>query len=196
MITFDRLNRRAHLYLGLILVPWVLMYGFSSFIISHHAWFRSETEPPWKPLFDREYRHPVPEKGDLRVVVNEILEENNLEGAFNAERPNPAELHITRNSFFNQTRLTYLIHEQKLRVERQEWRWDQVVVRMHFRGGYHQPLFLNLLWAIMVDVVCVAILLWIASGLIMWWRLSQTRVWGAVAISAGALSFALLIWRL
>jgi len=36
----------------------------------------------------------------------------------------------------------------------------------------------------------------IASGLIMWWRLSKTRVWGAVAIGAGALSFALLIWRL
>ena len=30
MITFDRVNRRIHLYLGLILIPWVMMYGVSS----------------------------------------------------------------------------------------------------------------------------------------------------------------------
>src|SRR5206468_4329310 len=125
-----------------------------------------------------------------------ILKENNLEGAFNVERPNPAELRITQRTFFNQTRLTYLVSEQKLRAARQQFRWDQVVLRMHFRGGYHQPLFLNLLWAIMVDIVGVAFLLWIASGLIMWWRLSRTRVWGTVAIGAGTLLFALLIWRL
>lgn len=196
MIPFDRVNRRIHLYLGLILIPWVTMYGLSSFMISHHAWFRSQSDPPWSPLFDREYRHPVPEKGDLRAVASEILKDNNLEGAFYVERPSPTELRITRRSFFNQTRLTYLVNEQKLRAERQPFHWDQVVVRMHFRGGYHHPLFLNLLWAIMVNVVCVAFLAWIASGLIMWWRLSKTRVWGAVAIGAGALSFALLIWRL
>ena len=196
MITFDRVNRRIHLYLGLILIPWIMMYGFSSFVISHHAWFRAETEPPWKLLFEREYRHPIPAQGDLREVAKEILRDNNLEGAFSTQRPNPAELRINRNSFFNLTRLTYLINEHKLRAERQELRWDQVVLRMHFRGGYHHPLFLNLLWAVMVDVTCVAILLWIASGLIMWWRLSRTRVWGAVALGAGALSFALLIWRL
>jgi len=195
-MTFDRVNRRIHLYLGLILIPWVMMYGASSFIISHHAWFRSQSDSPWDFLFEREYRHPVPEKGDLREVATQILRENNLEGAFNVERRNPAELRINRNSFFNSTRLTYLINEQKLRAERQKFRWDQVLVRMHFRGGYHHPLFLNFLWAILVNVVCVAILLWVASGLVMWWRLTRLRVWGAVAIGAGALAFALLIWKL
>jgi len=172
------------------------MYGFSSFLISHHAWFRSKTEPPWRTLFERAYRHSVPEQGDLRPVAIGILKENNLAGALDVQRPKPEELRITRRTFFNQTRLTYLISEQKLRAERQEFRWDQIVVRMHFRGGYHHPLFLNFMWAIMVNIVCVAFLLWIASGLIMWWRLPRTRVWGAVAIGAGALSFALFIWRL
>jgi hypothetical protein len=196
MITFDRLNRRAHLYLGLLLLPWVMMYGISSFIISHHAWFRSETEPLWKPLFERECHHPVPDQGDLRAIAVGILRENDLEGAFYAQRPNAGELRINRNSFFHQTRLTYLIKEHKLRAERQELRWDQVVLRMHFRSGYNQPLLLNRLWAVVVDVTCVAILLWIASGLVMWWRVSRTRVWGACALVAGVLSFALLVWRL
>src|SRR5437016_10220098 len=28
-------------------------------------------------------------------------------------------------------------------------------------------------------------LVWIASGLVMWWRLTRTRVWGVVALCAG-----------
>ncbi len=39
MITFDKINRRAHLYLGLFLMPWLLMYGVSSFMVIHHKWF-------------------------------------------------------------------------------------------------------------------------------------------------------------
>jgi hypothetical protein len=39
MITFDKINRRAHLYLGLCLMPWLLMYGVSSFIVIHQSWF-------------------------------------------------------------------------------------------------------------------------------------------------------------
>jgi len=196
MMTFDRINRRAHLYLGLILLPWVMMYGISSFIISHHAWFRADTEPPWKPVFERDYRHPVPEHGDWRAVAADILRENGLIGAFYAQQPNPDELRIDRFSFFSQIRLTYRIKEGKLRAEKQALRWDQVILRMHFRGGYDQPKFLNWLWAILVDTTCAAILIWILSGLVMWWRLARTRVWGVVALGAGAVSFLILIWKI
>ena len=195
-MTFDRINRRTHLYLGLVLIPWVMMYGISSFIISHHDWFRSDHEPPWEPLFEREYHHAADQQADVRAVSREILKENGLEGAFYAQRPNPDELRINRNTFFDQTRLTYFIKEQKLRAERQHLRWDQVILRMHFRGGYNQPLFLTKLWAVMVDLACVGILLWITSGLIMWWRVARTRLWGALALSGGVLSFLWLIWSL
>jgi hypothetical protein len=39
MTTFDKINRRTHLYLGLFLMPWLLMYGVSSFIVIHQSWF-------------------------------------------------------------------------------------------------------------------------------------------------------------
>lgn len=196
VITFDRLNRRAHLYLGLMLVPWVMMYGLSSLIISHQSWFRSGAQPPWQLLFERPYQHPVPDGGDLRAVGREILRENDLDGAFYVQRPNPAELRITRHTFFEQTRLVYSITEQKLRAERQQAPWHQVLVRMHFRGGYHQPTFLNQLWGFVVDVTCAAIVLWIITGLVMWWRLARLRVPGAIALGAGMLSFLLLVWKL
>jgi hypothetical protein len=52
MITFDKINRRAHLYLGMFLMPWLLMYGVSSFIVIHHAWFPSD-RPGREVLFEK-----------------------------------------------------------------------------------------------------------------------------------------------
>ena len=34
--------RRTHLYAGLFLAPWVLMYGVSGFIFSHYSWFADQ----------------------------------------------------------------------------------------------------------------------------------------------------------
>jgi hypothetical protein len=133
---------------------------------------------------------------DLRAVALEILKDCQLEGAFWVQRPKPEEIRINRFRFWDETRLTYLIKDQRLRAERQEFRWDQVVLRMHFRGGFQQPTFWDGFWAVLVDVACVGILVWISSGLLMWWRMARLRIWGAIAIGAGIFSFLLLIWRL
>jgi hypothetical protein len=196
MFNFDKINRRTHLYLGLFLMPWLLMYGVSSFIVIHQPWFRPEQEPQWEPLFEREYNRPVPASADLRATAQEILKDCNLEGAFWANKPNPNTLRIDRFSFWDSTRLTYFIKEQKLKAERQQMRPSQVVVRMHFRGGFGQPTFWDKFWGLLVDVACVGIILWVASGLIMWWRLPRLRAWGALAVGGGAVSFLLLVLML
>lgn len=196
MQSFDHLNRRTHLYLGLFLLPWVLMYGISSFLISHHNWFRSDQPPVWQLVFDREYQRPIPDKADLRDVAHEILKDCNLEGAFWAQRPKPDEIRINRFRFRDDTRLTYSINDQRLRAEHQDLRWDQVILRMHFRGGFAQPGFWDDLWAILVDVACVGIVIWVGSGLLMWWRLRRLRLWGCLALGGGCLAFLLLLWGL
>jgi hypothetical protein len=84
MKSFDKINRRTHLYLGLFLMPWLLMYGVSSFIIIHQSWFRTNKEPAWQPLFERKYDRPVvaQSESDLRTTAREILKDCDLEGAF------------------------------------------------------------------------------------------------------------------
>jgi hypothetical protein len=201
MKAFDKINRRTHLYLGLFLMPWLLMYGLSSFIIIHQSWFRADKSLAWETLFEKPYGRPVSSQGvnnepDLRAAAQEILKDCNLEGAFWVDKPNPDTLHIDRFSFWDSTRLTYSMKDQKLKVERQHMRVPQAIVRMHFRGGYGQPSFWDKFWGLLVDVACVGIIVWIASGLLMWWRLPRFRAWGAIAVGGGALSFLLLIWTL
>jgi hypothetical protein len=107
MITFDKINRRAHLYLGLFLIPWLLMYGVSSFIVIHHAWFPSD-RPEREVLFEKAYSRPVNLQGannspELREAAQEILKECNWEGAFWADKPKPDTLHIDRSVFATQS---------------------------------------------------------------------------------------------
>ena len=132
----------------------------------------------------------------MRALAEEILQDCHLEGAFWVDKPNSDRLHIERFSFRDSISLNYSIKDQKLKAERRRMRWPQVAMRMHFRGGYGQPPFLDKLWGLLVDVACIGLLVWVTSGLIMWWKLPRLRTWGAVALSSGLLSFLLLIWKL
>jgi hypothetical protein len=67
---------------------------------------------------------------------------------------------------------------------------------MHARGGFEQEGFLQLSWSVVVDIVCVSMIVWIASGLFMWWELPGQRRWGWVAILGGTVSFLFFTLRL
>jgi len=196
MSTFDKVNRRTHLYLGLFLMPWLLMYGLSSFFIINQPWFGLDKQPAWEPLYQKEYHRPVNLEANLRTAAQQILKDCNLEGAFWVDKPAPDTLHIDRFSFRDSISLTYSIKDQTLKVEHRRMKLPQVVVRMHFRGGYGQPTFWDHFWGLLVDIACLGIIIWIASGLIMWWRLPRLRSWGAFAVAGGFLSFLLLIWTI
>ena len=64
---------------------------------------------------------------------------------------------------------------------------------MHARGGFQQEGFLHDAWAVVVDIICIAFLIWIASGICMWWLLPTCRTWGTVALGGGIISFVLFL---
>lgn len=200
-MTFDKINRRTHLYLGLFLLPWLAMYGMSSFIVIHQSMFQGQKSPARQVLFERPYSRPIPSDArnnepDFRAAAQEILKDCDLEGAFWVDKPNPDTVHIDRFTFRDSTRLIYSIKNQTLKAERELMPWPQVIVRLHFRGGYGQPTVGDKLWGLLVDIACAGIVIWVISGLIMWWRLPRVRGWGALALGSGVASFLVLVWIL
>ena len=51
-------------------------------------------------------------------------------------------------------------------------------------------------WSVVVNLVCLALIVWIASGLYMWWHLPGQQRWGAIAIAAGTATFVLFTFAL
>jgi hypothetical protein len=193
---FNLFVRRLHLYLALSLIPWFLIYGVSSIPFAHNSWidrFYRDGKPTWSLRFEKPYEIAIPEGADLREIGARIKQDVGLEGAFGAYRPNPGELTVYVHTFWTASHARYFPDKRLLRVEDRRFRWDHFLTGMHARGGFQDRQPLNLAWSIVVDLVCIGFLLWIASGIYMWWQLPQTRVWGFLALGSGAALFALFL---
>ncbi|MBM3734829.1 MAG: PepSY domain-containing protein [Acidobacteria bacterium] len=197
-MTLQHLNRRLHLYLALSLSPWFLMYGVSSYVFSHPAYFQELDKskgPLWTKVLERDYDVPVPQ-GDLRPLGAQIMKDAGLSGAFGAYRQGPNQINVYVYTFLQSTQAKYFLDKKKLVVEDRRFRFDQFLTGMHAKGGFEQDRIQDTLWGIVVDLVCLGFILWIVTGLVMWWSLPSTRGWGWVALLGGVASFALFMFRL
>jgi len=194
-MTFQHFNRRLHLYLAMFLLPWFIIYGVSSAPFSHPTWFRNAGEGriQWLPRFDKPYAAEFAPGTEARVAAAQVLRENGLDGAYGANWVNPRQLNIFMFSFLSATRLSYHLDQKRLVAEDRPSEITPILTGIHARGGFEQPLVMNDLWGVVVDIVCIGFLLWIATGIYMWWHLPSTRVWGWVALIGGAALFAIFL---
>jgi hypothetical protein len=199
-MTFPHFNRRLHLYLGLTLLPWFLMYGASSLPFAHNQYFEARDKakglPLWTTRMDRKYAIEVPAGSELRATGAKIMKDLGLKGAFGAYRQGPGQLNVYVYRFLHSTQVKYFVKEQRITVEDRRFRFDQFLTGMHARGGFEQEGFLDKAWGFAVDLSCLGMLLWIVSGVYMWWSLPGLRGWGWVAFLGGIGSYALFMAKL
>jgi hypothetical protein len=196
---FSHLNRRLHLYLSLSLFPWFVVYGVSSVVFSHSDYFnardRALNQPLWTRVWERPCDIPVPD-GDLRPLGARLMKDAGLDKAFGVYRPNPEQINVYIYDFWQQHHVIYYPARKTLALENKRFRFDHFLTSLHARGGFEQDGWLQTAWGIVVDIVCVAFLVWVASGLIMWWQLAGHRMWGWLALAAGCGTFVLFLARL
>jgi hypothetical protein len=186
--------RRAHLYLGMFLLPWVIMFGLSSIPLNHTA----ENAPPqWTKVAELPFTASLPPSTTpdaLRPLGEQMVKAAGLNGGFYVNRANANQINVNHPNFLHPIRIIYYVDRGRLSVERRDVAWRQFLSGMHTRGGYNLGGFWDATWAVFVDIVSVALLAWIASGLFMWWKLPGTglRRWGWLALAGGLVSFALI----
>ncbi|MCZ6672986.1 MAG: hypothetical protein O7C75_08605 [Verrucomicrobia bacterium] len=192
MKNINLIFRRTHLYLGMFLVPWIFIYAFSTFMLNHGPTFRKLRPGPdaWIQLWKKDYSIDLPEsQEELREWAGAVLEENGYGGLQFGVQRNSERALINSVRFLKHIRVTYRLAEKKLFAERRESSWVETFLRLHFRHGYGQGNVMQFTWGLIVDVVCVSFLVWIVTGLYLWWKIPHTRNWGWVAIGAGTISF-------
>lgn len=189
-MTVAHFVRRAHLYTGLFLLPWVIMFGVSTIPINHP----SPETAQWTPLAQHTFDTPVPAASEnLRPLGREMMNAAGIEGGYYVYRVNPRQVQAGHPNFLAPIRITYFPEERRLIVEQRPFSLRPFLSGMHTRGGYDTGGFWDSVWALFVDVVSVGLILWIASGIYMWWGLPATRRSGWIALSAGAICFAVII---
>ena len=189
-MTFAHFVRRAHLYTGLFLLPWVIMFGVSTIPINH----QSPEPAAWTHLAEHSFDAPVPAPSEnLRPLGREMMNAAGLEGGYYVYRVNPRQVQAGHPRFLAPVRINYFPEERRLVVEQRPFSLRPFLSGMHTRGGYDMGGFWDSVWAVFVDAVSIGLILWIASGIYMWWGLPSTRGWGWIALGAGAICFAVII---
>lgn len=191
-MTFDKVNRRVHLYGALILLPWLLMYGLSSYYIAHPP-----GPPKWSVQLERDYAlAPIQPDADLDAIGDGIMRDLGMTGRHGAYRHPKGQLEIYAPRFTGPTRVTYFPEKHRLLVERQEFRVAGLLTGMHTRGGFERGTWLDWMWAVLVDLASLGVIVWVASGIYMWWNLRRLRFWGMVALGGGVASFMVFLLAL
>ena len=188
----SRLVRRTHMYLALFLFPWMLMYALSTAVMNHRAYFveRYGSGPiPFEAERTITYDGVFPENAELRTTSQQILASLDLDGAHNVSRRKDGAIVINRNDLTTPRRLTYSPADRTVLIERMAPRPNAFLERFHRRRGYATGYRLDTLWAVSVDLVLVAMMFWVASGLWMWWEMKVTRPLGLSALVLGAATF-------
>jgi hypothetical protein len=186
---FDKINRRTHLYSGLFFIPWFLFYALSSAVFNHPAWFGGG---PVKmtPLFDRTYAaEPAITQGDPRAFVQRLLKANNLDGQFIVHWEDDQRLVVDQVRFLYSTQITFDPATRRVSASRGWSNLRILLGRVHTRGGYDTNGSLQIFWAVIVDIIQVTMMIWIASGVYMWWNLKRFRGWGLLALAFGIALF-------
>jgi hypothetical protein len=200
-VTFPYFNRRLHLYLGLSLLPWFFVYGSSSIPFAHTQYFEDHDKasglPLWNTTFERPLDVTVPDgQEQLRAFGENLAKEYGMRGRVFTSRRNPNLVVVNISKFTHLTQLHYIIDQKKLVAQDRRFRWDQFLTGMHARGGFESASILQNSWSVVVDIVCIGMILWIASGIYMWWGIPSHRGWGWLAIVSGLATFVVFLWGL
>lgn len=193
----DILMRKLHLWTGLFLVPWMLVYATSTLLLNHPGLARSlsSTPPTWKQVksvdFTPDDSFPAEPKEQARILLVKV----DLEGAHRIQgKPNPNQLVIIRIRGSGHSRVTWRKKQHRILVERQEpFSLIRLVHFLHFRHGYRQPVSAYIAWAIVVDFVVLSIVLWVLSGIYLWARMKRHRISGGACLAVGFGLFAVLV---
>ncbi len=195
----SKLLRRIHMYLGLFFMPWMLMYALSTIVMNHRQFF-SEIyggEPaPWE--IEQEQTYPGAALGEDAVTLGRrILQHLNLDGAYTARKSSDGErIHIFRDDPVTPRRITYVPADRRLVVEKQVFRAQAFLERMHRRRGFQNEDLASDVWGLTVDFAIAAMILWVLTGLWMWWELKRTRAVGLLAFTAGASLFMFFLFTI
>jgi hypothetical protein len=186
----------SHLYTGLFLVPWMLVYAVSALCLNHNELFteRLHLAPTWKVVRETDFAAPAsfPRAPDEQAQV--ILNYLELQGPHRIiGTPDVSQLTMFRFSCAGHYRITWQRQGSRLVVERQQpFSFYSLVNCLHFQHGYDQRYSAHLAWAVIVDAVAVSTVIWVISGVWIWARRPRKRLLGGMCMIAGSLLFAAL----
>lgn len=195
MKAFYRLTRNLHLWFGLFLSPFLVVYAVSTILVNHNVAPGRAAPDVGRGPFDV----VVPDEADKVALAKDIIAQLGVVGEIGGVRMQPRRQRIIIPVNIPGVRKRVIVNTDTGRATVMTKRAGVMsgLVYLHFAPGQHLVgvsgnWFWMRLWGWMADATVYVTLLLTASGVYLWAVLRAERKTGLIVLGAGVVSFALL----
>jgi hypothetical protein len=177
------LIRRIHLFTGLLLLVFVLMYFISGYVMIHSKWF-GETSPNVSVRTEH-LNFPV-DPTDAKVPAK-------LQAAFglrgqssSPERRGDGTIRLNFSRPGTTFQTVVSADGTQLKITRKDFGPTGLANGLHRLRGYHGG-WLYFLWSLMYDLASIALILFALTGTVLWYQSTARHLagWACLAASFG-----------
>lgn len=192
-------TRDLHLYLGLFVCPFVLVFAVSTISLNHPGWFRPELASE-SAARETGIAVAVPDGLGTLEQAREILRQLNVTGEIDYVRHSGREprLQIPVTKPGERIQVEADLRAKTAVVERRRQNLSDALRYLHKMPGPHNAKVRGnwiymAWWRLLADATVYGVLFLAASGLYLWWILKAERKIGWALLGAGFLSATLLV---
>lgn len=187
-INFYALVRKIHLYAGLGLMAFVLMYFVTGFMMSHEKWFSHEQAEPIETTHAFVFPSEMNEE-QLAFHLQDAFGLNGKVGNPRMQGDSLIQIQYIHPGVNYQVKAFPLKGEVVIREQPQNFHRTMVVFhRLHGYGGGG----LYNLYVLMMDLSSLALILFAVSGVYLWLKLIKVK-WLGWLVLAGSTAYVLAV---
>jgi len=172
--------RKIHLYCGLIILAFLMMYFVSGYMMVHRPWFLGSSPPPTTQTATLEFDGALPPE----QLAAEVRTKLALAGRIQFPQKQPADM--TRfwvNHPGAMVRVDVPAGGRRVQVTTQRTGLVGTLIMLHKVRGYDDQLLFDAV-ALFCDMAGLSMILFAISGVYMWWKRARNRLWGILCLTA------------
>lgn len=175
-----RVVGKIHLYCGLVILGFLMMYFVSGFIMTHRPWFAIPRPAPTT-------RAVALESSGERTkeqLAADVQRQLGLAGRIQFPQQQPTD--VTRfwlNHPGTEIRVDVSTSQRLIRLTTQREPWAGTLIMLHKVSAYDdQPLFDA--YALFCDLAGTSLIVFALTGVYLWWTTARRRLWGVLCLAA------------
>ena len=196
--TYYSLIRTLHIYTGLFISPFVLIFGISVLAYNHAGILNRISEVKSLPEIRTKLDH-IPNDTTNLLIAKAIIQQLGINGEIDYINMNEDKISFPLNKPGLKSRVEVNTHTDSVLITSQMEGSIRAMNYLHIMPGQHNAnirgnsIFLKV-WKVLADLVVGLLVFLVLSGIILWYIIKFERSEGIYAIILGLLSFIGLLY--
>lgn len=186
-------SRKIHIYIGLCLLLFIMLFGFSGLLLNHHWEFASFWENRKESKYEQTIQ--ISDEREQEALVNEIADKISLHGSI--INPRFSEDSMLLNFIVTKPGTRYDVQadlsEGKVLITEAKFNQWGIMRNLHTirnptpnEQNNRYPSALSSVWSISIDVISIGLIVICLGGWILWLKVERKRFYlGFISLATG-----------